>query len=605
MSLVVGKLVGKQTGGRWSQVHDFFPDDEEKRSRKGRLLAVVGLQTEEEAGQVELVATGREVLSRLHELYYGSGESAMEGLKNTVEMLMSEFSGVEVGCAVWVEGVVYVATGGRVGVWVGVEGKKGWLVRPEEAGRQSFSGKVRDGLVMVLGNGEFWQGLPEGTLATAASISGEDMEQAMEMLAAVERGGGRAGEVGVMLRWTGKLTETAKTETDEAEVVETQEEVVKKPPMGGHLWEGLRSKIRSRVYVNYGDRKEQKRKTMWVGVGFLILVFVLTGLGQLVKKNKDNSQSAASQRMEKLSQDFSEARELLEINPTRSKQILEAIKASGSELPVSEQEWNTVWLKAMGIVEATPIELVDLTLVREKVSGTKITLIDGKIMALDVSEGRVLEVDTKTGNAKVVAGGQAVKEAKLLASYVSKTLVWGSGGVVEVGGGAAKIGFDEEWGEITDMEIFGGNVYLLDKGSGEIWRYAAKAGGYGEKQKWLASSEDREGLKMAESMTIDGSIWALSGDRLLRYTRGVVDPVEVSGLDVKWAAGAAIFSGDEVEQLYVLDPAGKRVIVLNKQGEYLKQYTAVQLEKSVDLVVDETAKKIYTIDGQRVWSIDL
>ena len=81
--------------------------------------------------------------------------------------------------------------------------------------------------------------------------------------------------------------------------------------------------------------------------------------------------------------------------------------------------------------------------------------------------------------------------------------------------------------------------------------------------------------------------------------------MEVSGLDVKWAAGAAIFSGDEVEQLYVLDPAGKRVIVLNKQGEYLKQYTAVQLEKSVDLVVDETAKKIYTIDGQRVWSIDL
>src|SRR3990167_10221414 len=90
---VVGKLVGRAEEGKWVQVHDFLPGDEEKLEKRGRLVAVI---TEQEG-----MEAGREALARLHEAYYGDLEKGiLEQLKEAVDVVRQEFEGVEIVAAV-------------------------------------------------------------------------------------------------------------------------------------------------------------------------------------------------------------------------------------------------------------------------------------------------------------------------------------------------------------------------------------------------------------------------------------------------------------------------------------------------------------------------
>jgi len=133
MEITVGKIVGGVGSRRWAQVHDFVPeDDQEKLTRRGRLILLASIGTEEEKNEVEVVSEGREILARLHELYYGNLEGeAMEVLAGAIEEAEKEFAGVEVTALAIIDKALFCALNGG-GVWARVGGKEGWVVNPND-----------------------------------------------------------------------------------------------------------------------------------------------------------------------------------------------------------------------------------------------------------------------------------------------------------------------------------------------------------------------------------------------------------------------------------------------------------------------------------------
>ena len=103
-------------------------------------------------------------------------------------------------------------------------------------------------------------------------------------------------------------------------------------------------------------------------------------------------------------------------------------------------------------------------------------------------------------------------------------------------------------------------------------------------------------------MAIDGSVWIteIRNEKLEigKYTRGVKDNFEISGLDHDIGEGAVIYTDEDALKLYVLDKVNKRVVVLAKTGEYEGQYTAAQLGEGKDLVVLEKMGRIYVTSGE-------
>ncbi|MGB6838991.1 MAG: hypothetical protein WBE27_01805, partial [Microgenomates group bacterium] len=121
-NITSAKLTGNPGASGWAQVHEFAPDDAEKLKLRGRLFAVIATKSQkkedstEEHG-VDSVVAGRELLTRLHEEYFGSTEkTAFNALSDSVEKVINEFldvwGDVEIAAAVIVDGVIYTACGG-------------------------------------------------------------------------------------------------------------------------------------------------------------------------------------------------------------------------------------------------------------------------------------------------------------------------------------------------------------------------------------------------------------------------------------------------------------------------------------------------------------
>src|SRR3989344_4636283 len=90
LNISSAKLTGTPGSSGWAQVHEFSPGDPEKFKARGKLFAVVATKRVEEG--VETVAAGRELLTRLHEEYFGELDSKpFNTLKNATEKVIAEF----------------------------------------------------------------------------------------------------------------------------------------------------------------------------------------------------------------------------------------------------------------------------------------------------------------------------------------------------------------------------------------------------------------------------------------------------------------------------------------------------------------------------------
>ena len=67
----------------------------------------------------------------------------------------------------------------------------------------------------------------------------------------------------------------------------------------------------------------------------------------------------------------------------------------------------------------------------------------------------------------------------------------------------------------------------------------------------------------------------------------------------------AIYADADNADIYLLDKAGKRIVVTDKKGKYLAQYIGDQIAGATGLVVSEADKKIILLTGDKLFSIDI
>jgi hypothetical protein len=163
---------------------------------------------------------------------------------------------------------------------------------------------------------------------------------------------------------------------------------------------------------------------------------------------------------------------------------------------------------------------------------------------------------------------------------------------------------DPEWGEIGGIAAYGGNVYLLDKSMGAIWRYpAVEGGGFGSKQEWLAQPLDLTG---AEGMVIDGAIWVVEPQDVRRMMMGVEEGFKVKNLQEAPGKLTGMYTSGDLANLYLLDQGGKRVIVADKEsGEYKEQYQWDKIGEAKKIAVDEKESKILLLMGKEIYEIGI
>ncbi len=616
MEVFIGKIVGRISEKRWAQVYDFAHET------RGRLIVAASLVEREGKTEMEMVEMGRELLARIHELYFGSPEEeAMKNLKLAMETVEAEFGGAEMAALAVVGEALYVMVNAG-GAWAEVGGKEGWVINPNLKSQisnlkfQVLSSWAKDQETIIMGNNRFWEELSLGIVK--AAVGNNDMEAAVETLGAVVHGGEKGeGAAGVIVKMS-KVQSSMLNKASEPELPKKTKKPFKLPEikLPKIKWPSLPN--RGPVYVVRGNKELNRKRTMWAGIGFLVVLVLLVSGWMWSEKNRQIKQSAQNRQIEAITEKFNEAKAVVTLNPARSRELLKEVEPEVQKFKGTKKidqrvsgilgEWEGIWNQAMGTKLASLELIVDLGLVREGMAGERLKTRDGKLEVLDTQGGRLIEVNPEKKSAEVIAGKGDLGAAKLLATYPGKTVVFSDKGIVQCSMSNVQCSMaaksDDGWGEVVDMGMWGGNIYLLSKTG--IWKLQGGESGYGAKQAWLAGTEDTTSLSQSQSMAIDGSVWVASVQgsmfKIQKYTRGVRENFEVSG--VEGLAGDAIYTDDETEKLYVLDAAGGRVVVLAKTGEYESQYTAEAIKGATGLVVDEKAGKIYVLAGTKIYEIN-
>ncbi len=248
---------------------------------------------------------------------------------------------------------------------------------------------------------------------------------------------------------------------------------------------------------------------------------------------------------------------------------------------------------------------LDLNLVKKNFFATKMSSSVGKLLVFDPSQKTLVSLDLAKKSNQILAGQDKLGDGKVASINGETAFVFSADkGLLKVEKSVTTaVKEDEKWGSISDIYAFASNIYLLDPAKNSIWKHVPTASGYAEARNYLTGEADLSG---SQRMQIDSSVWILKNDgSLMKFTQGAPDYFSYTDLDKPISQPKSFFVSSDTENIYLLDSGNSRLVVLDKKGVYQAQYQGDQFKEFTDLVVDEENKKVYLLNGQKIFQIDL
>ena len=158
---------------------------------------------------------------------------------------------------------------------------------------------------------------------------------------------------------------------------------------------------------------------------------------------------------------------------------------------------------------------------------------------------------------------------------------------------------------IAAAQVFNNRLYTLDQDTGQIYVHEATGSGYAEGVEWFT---DGTVLRSPTSMIIDGSIYTAesAGVILPLYTGAKLADGASYSIEPELKTGTRLVSTEISDNLYVLDPENKRVIIFTKEtGEIVAQFTSDAFTDTKAISVDESRNKIFVLNDTAIYEIDI
>jgi len=376
---------------------------------------------------------------------------------------------------------------------------------------------------------------------------------------------------------------------------------------------------RSELYLRDSQAAKAVRKRI-IAVLLIVLVFIFLGsifLG-VRERGKTAERLKFDEIYQKANQETDEAQSILDLNRVRSRELLEDAQnllSQASQLNVPKGKIKSLSEKigklkgqALKIIDASGLGVFfDLSLAKKEAKGEKIVLLGTNLLILDPLNSSVYLLGRETKSTKVYTGDFA--KGKYLAVSGEKPFILKEDeGLFELdlASGQPKkvLEKDSNWGQIKDIFSYNDNLYLLSSQKNQIWKYPGAPSGFGAIVPFV--KEGTANFSKSISLAVDGTIWVLTQDGgVMKILPGSVESVDIGGLDKPLSYPLAIETASEYKNIYILDKGNKRIVVLNKDGEYDSQYQADFITGAQDFVVDEKAGDIFVLLAPKIYQVKI
>ena len=250
---------------------------------------------------------------------------------------------------------------------------------------------------------------------------------------------------------------------------------------------------------SYGNKK---RTLTFITVFIIFIIFiwsVVLGYGRRTTKEATTSISSAKSL---IAQKLTTAEEVAFLNLSRAQVLLTESREALTDLQKKYPKNNGVAeIKEMIDTTENKIlkkedrkfsEFFDLAVEDKKAGGSQLYLNEESLYILDKNQGVLynLSLEKKSLTKDSI---KELKSADLIGSYEDDRYFYVKGiGIFTItSDGKAKkiVEQDKKWGEITDMALFNANIYLMDKGNDEIYKYVKIEEGFGGGASYFASGQ--------------------------------------------------------------------------------------------------------------------
>lgn len=362
-------------------------------------------------------------------------------------------------------------------------------------------------------------------------------------------------------------------------------------------------------------------------LGGILIVIIVLGAGYKYKLNRDQERRLQfNQVLQEAKDNFNAAKSLALLNPTEAKNKLDLAKDKvNSSLALKPKDSEAENLKkqieedSAAILQQSNISdfpvFLDMDLVKKNFRAVNLSLSADKLLLLDPVVKTLVVIDLTKKSNQILAGEEQLGDASVASLNGALAFIYSKDkGVLKIDITNQKLAVvskkDSEWGEIADIYGFAGNVYALDKGNperaeGQIWKYLPTPDGYSGKREYLSKGVKVD-FKEAVRMQIESSVYVLkSTGEILRFTRGDKDNFSLEGLPGAVKEPKSLFISSETDNLYLLDSGNKRLLILTKTGSFKGEIKGDKFGEASDLAVDEKNKKIYLLEGGKIYTADL
>lgn len=151
----------------------------------------------------------------------------------------------------------------------------------------------------------------------------------------------------------------------------------------------------------------------------------------------------------------------------------------------------------------------------------------------------------------------------------------------------------------ASIGIFYGNIYVLD--STGIYKFSSTSF-----SKSTYNNSSSLNFSKGVSLSIDGSIYVLtSNGDIANFYKGDLKTFTLKSLDMPFKNPSLIVTSETDQNIYVLDNGNQRIVVLDKNGNFIKSYTSPLLKNATEMDALETQKIIYFLSSGSEYKINL
>ncbi|MBI4130470.1 hypothetical protein HY468_04090 [Candidatus Roizmanbacteria bacterium] len=359
-----------------------------------------------------------------------------------------------------------------------------------------------------------------------------------------------------------------------------------------------------------------KSQRITILIGMLLLMLLITSLVVGTEHRKRMQQKESFERVLGVATEaMGKAGEIIAFNEPEAKQLLtdakQQVETSLPNFPsdsterkelekfLADIDTKLARAERKFILADVPL-FFDITWIKEDGSGNRLGIFEDLLVILDRNHQSLYNLSLAKKQSSILVSRAELSSATAVTVHGTKIFILLTDGKRIVDEGFNEIAqLDQSWGEMSSLESFAANLYLLDA-TGKIWKYTRLEEGYSKPANWL-SDEASVDLANVRDMSIDGNIWVLTEDDVLKFTGGSPDIFFLK--EETLTSPKALYTNETINKLYILD--GERIVVFTKEGKYAEQYLWNKLGRAEDLVVVPSLKKILVLIEGKIYGIDL